>query len=269
MIQLTMVERVTSKEISARTLPTRHIKYYDQDSLLLCVNSFFNCSQITCSKSKPLLSFGYCATYDEETRLLHIANCPYYPLSDYNVAAPRYIELPTNLSQLNEYICGPMNRKDVLCSECADGFGPLVTSFKYKCANCTNAWYGVPLFLFLEFVPLTLFYLIIFMFRISVTSPPMPCFILYCQLIVVVTDLSIYGECLSYGKIMFAENRNLRFYVKIIATFHGIFNLDFFCLLLPPFCISSQLKSIHIRSISRLHFCLLSNGFNLSDLGMC
>ena len=89
MIQLMTVERVTNKEISARTLPTPHTKCYDRDSPLLCVNSSFNCSQIICSKSVLLLSFGHCATYDEETRLLHIANCPHYPLSDYNVAAPR------------------------------------------------------------------------------------------------------------------------------------------------------------------------------------
>ena len=251
MIQLTTVDSIASKKISARTLPTTfkldlHSRYYDQDSPLLCVNSSFKCSQITCSKSIPLLNPGFCATYDEDARLLHIAKCPYYPLNDYNVTAPGYIQLPANLTQLNEYMCGPMNRKGVLCSECADGFGPSVTSFKYKCANCTNVWYGVPLFLFLEFVPLTIFYFIILVFRISVTSPPMPCFILYCQLITVAVDLSIYGDSGLLRRVMFAGNGDFKMYIKITATFHGMFNLDFFRLLLPPFCISSQLKSIHI-----------------------
>ena len=249
-IQLFTVDSAASKKIlSARTLPTSspdlHSRY-DQDSLLLCVNSSFNCSQITCYKHVPLLKAGLCATYDEDTRLLHIARCPYYPLYDYNVTTSGYIQLPANLIQLNEYMCGPMNRKGILCSECANGFGPSVTSFKYKCANCTNSWYGVPLFLFLEFVPLTIFYLIILVFRIGVTSPPMPCFILYCQLITVAIDLRIYGESGLPRRLVFAENGDLKLYIKITATFHGIFNLDFFCLLLPPFCISSQLKSIHI-----------------------
>lgn len=246
MIQLVMVETVASKEISSRTLPTLHTwTGHDQVSPLLCDNSF-NCSQITCSKRGPLLNFGYCATYDEKLRLLHVAHCPYFPLTDYDTSDPAgYIQLPANLSQLNTYMCGPLNRKGVLCSKCTDGFGPSVTSFKYKCANCTDAWYGVPLFLFLELVPLTLFYLVILVFRVGVTSPPMPCFILYCQLITAAVDLCLYGEC-SYRRVMFANNGDLRLYVKVIATLYGIFNLDFFRLFLPSFCISSQLKSIHV-----------------------
>ena len=100
------------------------------------------------------------------------------------------IHLPMNLSQLNDYICGPMNRKGLVCSECADGFGPSVTSFEYKCANCSDMKYAVSLFLFLEFVPLTIFYAICLAFQISVTSAPMPCFIMYryAQIIIATFD---------------------------------------------------------------------------------
>ena len=85
-------------------------------------------------------------------------------------------------------MCGPLNRKGLVCSECANGFGPSVTSFGYKCANCTDARYGVPLFQLLEFFPITVFYLIILVFQISVTSSPMPCFIMYAQLIIHLFD---------------------------------------------------------------------------------
>jgi hypothetical protein len=65
--------------------------------------------------------------------------------------------LPRNLSQLNDYMCSPLNRKGHLCSECADGFGPSVTSYGYTCVNCTGAWYrDVPLFLLLELTPITI-----------------------------------------------------------------------------------------------------------------
>ena len=66
-----------------------------------------------------------------------------------------YIQLPDNISKLNDYMCGPMNRKGRVCSECTDGFAPSVTSIGYECSNCTGIWYGVPLYLFLEFVPIT------------------------------------------------------------------------------------------------------------------
>ena len=80
-------------------------------------------------------------------------------------------------------MCGPMNRKDSLCRNCVDGFGPSVTSVQYQCSNCTRVWYGIPLYLLLEFVPVTIFYSMIVMFRLHLTSAPMTCFIMYSQLV--------------------------------------------------------------------------------------
>ena len=81
---------------------------------------------------------------------------------DRNASDRLYLDLPGNLTDLNDFMCGPMSRKGLICSECIDGFAPAITSFGYQCSNCTeSAWYGVPLFLFLEFVPITVFYFII------------------------------------------------------------------------------------------------------------
>ena len=124
-------------------------------------------------------------------------------------------------------MCGPLNRKGIVCSECADGFGPSLTSFGYECVNCTDAWYGVSLLLFLEFVPITVFYVIILVFQISVTSAPLPCFIMYGQWIVVALYLSAYSDN-SLRQIMFTENGQLRIEMKIILTLYGVLNLDFF-----------------------------------------
>ena len=132
-------------------------------------------------------------------------------------------------------MCGPLNRKGLVCSECADGFGPSETSFVYKCANCTDAWYGVPLFLLLEFVPITALYLIVLTFQISIKSPPMPCFIMYSQLIVIAFDST-----------SFVFSRDITLDLKVFLTLYGLFNLNFlFYDFLPPFCVSSRLKSIH------------------------
>ena len=206
----------------------------------------YNCSRIICSDNGPLLSIGCCATYSEDTGLISFTLCPnFLALSNYNVTKPGHIQLPRNLSQLNDYMCGPLNRKGLVCSECADGFGPSVTSFGYKCVNCTEAWYGVPLFLFLEFVPITVFYLIILIFQISIISAPMPCFIMYAQITTIYLNMIGTSEGLIRS-IIFANNGVLRTDMKIIHTFYGIFNLDFFRLLFPPFCISTRLKSLYV-----------------------
>ena len=63
------------------------------------------------------------------------------------------------LTKLNDSICGPMNHKGVVCSQCMDGYGPLITSIGYKCVRCPDAWYRVPLFLLIELLPVTLLYI--------------------------------------------------------------------------------------------------------------
>ena len=160
----------------------------------------------------------------------------------YNITSSQQILLPINLSQLNDYMCGPLNRKGLVCSECADGFGPSVTSFGYRCVNCTqsDAWYGVLLFLFTVLVPITLFYVIVLVFQIKVLSAPMPCFIMYAQVVVLVFDPN---HCIS-----FTNSSNLTLDVKIMLTLYGIFNLYFghHINILPPYCLNKHLKFIHL-----------------------
>ena len=90
-----------------------------------------------------------------------------------------YIQLPDNISELNDYMCGPLNRKGRLCSECKDGYGLATTSvgFQYfECSKCAGTWYGVPLFLFLEMFPLTVLYLVILLVQVNITSSSITCF---------------------------------------------------------------------------------------------
>ena len=228
------------------------------DKQWFCFNATtiaYSCNQaavsgrVTCTEHGPTIGIGICATYDENTRILSFSRCYNQAgVSDYNMSTISWnIQLPTVLSELNDYMCGPLNRKGLVCSECADGFGPSVTSFGHRCANCTDAWYGVPLFLFIKLLPITILYLVILTFQISVTSAPMPCFIMYAQSITAIFCFNPPGWPLVTS-IMFKHNGNLSMYVKIIDALYGVFHLEFFHLLLPPFCISSRLKPIHVAS---------------------
>ena len=108
-----------------------------------------------------------------------------------------YTPLPDNASELNDYMCGPLNRKGRLCSECKDGYGLGTTSVGYQyfeCTKCAGAWYGVPLFLFLEMFPLTVLYLIILLFQVNITSGSITCFIFYSQLSVIAFDRVFDGD---------------------------------------------------------------------------
>ena len=115
-------------------------------------------SPIACLEDGPALKLGQCATYDNNLKLLSVAGCRLlhrYP----NITDRGYLSLPKSLTELNEYMCSPLNRKGLVCSECIDGFGPSVTSFGNVCTKCTGTWYyRLILFLLIELVPITIFF---------------------------------------------------------------------------------------------------------------
>ena len=52
-----------------------------------------------------------------------------------NNTKPGFRLLPENISDLNHFMCGPLNRKGYLCSDCIDGFGPSLSAIEnpYNC----------------------------------------------------------------------------------------------------------------------------------------
>ena len=195
---------------------------------------------------------GQILTYDSRKELISSIMIRYEYLGGYNKTKTGHILLPDDISELNQYMCAPLNRKGYLCGECRSGYGP--AAFLASCTNvchfCRDTWHDIILYLSLEIIPVTVFYLLILIFQIQLTSAPMTCFIMYSQLIV----LAFYQECASQSaptlfsqvKFTYTEGITLRAGTKVLLTLYGMFNLDFFHYVLPPFCISSQLRPIHV-----------------------
>ena len=192
---------------------------------------------VRCTEKEVLLKLGYCMTYEEKSGFS--VNLCDSMIKSLNITKYNYIRLPSNVSDLNDYMCGPMNRQGPMCGQCNDGFGLAVFSIGNPCTNCTGIWYGVPLYLIIEFVPITIFYFIIILFHVNVTSAPMVAFILFSQIAV-----SAFSTLIS-NRLIFSTSVTYRF-VNILISFYGIWNLDFFRFIMPPFCVSPLLKPIHI-----------------------
>ena len=194
---------------------------------------------------------GHMLTYDSQKNLISASSTHYRHLDGYNVtnSMAGHILLPSDISELNQYMCGPLNRKDHLCSECKSGYGPAIvfTPCTNVCYICQDNWYSVILYLLLELVPITVFYLFILVLQIKLTSAPMMCFIFYSQLIVMAFNVECANKAnpTLLSQVKFTKDGDLRTETKIILTLYGIFNLDFFHKIATPFCISSQLKPIH------------------------
>ena len=69
-----------------------------------------------------------------------------------------YIQLPDNVSLLNELMCGPLNREDKLCRKCKDGYGIAIYSCTQECRKCWGHGYGWVLYYSLELFPVTVLY---------------------------------------------------------------------------------------------------------------
>ena len=205
-----------------------------------CYRSPSTDSIVTCTERGALLKYGFCMTHDNGQGRIFVGRCQYFEIKGHNTSKshPGFITLPDNISELNEYMCGPLNRKGLVCSECVDDFGPSVTFFGYSCSDCSSAWYSIPLYLLLEFVPITLFYLVVLYFQVSFTSAPFTAFVLFSQ-------IAVYGVTIVFGPYSF-ETSPIVYYFSLAITFYGIWNLDFFRYIVPPFCLSSHLRIIHI-----------------------
>ena len=198
---------------------------------------------IKCVGQRVFISYNYYMTHSNGG--LFFSFSLYFNPFGYEkpVGEPGFIELPANISDLNDYMCGPANRKGMLCSECIDDFGPSATSSKFVCSNCTTTYarYSVVLYLLSELLPVTIFYFSILFLQINLTSAPMVSFILYSQLVSLVINNLI------------GDPNELKILLSMLSTFHGIWSLDFFRYVIPPFCISQKLTIGHIfylKSIS-------------------
>ncbi len=205
---------------------------------------------LTCKGQNVIVKSDYISTYDNNRKitLSQLASDCKLRLFNETTIPPGYVLLPRNLSRLNEYMCGPLNRKGYLCGECVQGHGLAINVMRCanKCYDCSgrSTVNHLMLYLIIEFVPLTLFYLCILIFRVSFTSAPMTCFLFYSQMIVIVLH-NLWEEELLLT-VFYTESGKLRSMSKLILVLYGIFNLDsLYYNAFPPFCISTHLNPIH------------------------
>lgn len=194
---------------------------------------------VKCEAQKSYLAVGYCMTYDSISGDTVVGKCPY---NTFHNIVDLYLPLPVNVSDLNNLVCGPFNREGQLCGDCKDGYGPAVLSYAMHCGNCEKSRYGLALYFVVELLSITLMFLIVAMFRIKVTSSPMNAFVLFSQVIINILNTNPT----LYAGLVYDTNEHVYRLVQIALTCYGIWNLDFFLYLIPPFCISSALTGVHL-----------------------
>ena len=198
-----------------------------------------------------ILDIEYQITYDNVTDCTTVGRCPYETI--WKIEHYPYVQLPSTLSQLNTS-CKPLNRNGSLCANCVKGYGPGVFSYDLQCYSCKGPYHGWGIYFFLEFSLSTLFFCILLSCRISATTASMNVFVLLSQIVAALFAYraSIFEYRLGNVSVVL---------VKIFETSYGLWNLDFFRNLIPPFCVSENIKSMHalaLQYVSALYpLCLI------------
>ena len=150
--------------------------------------------------------------------------------------------LPQDPANLSQQLCfEPFHRQGVLCGQCASGYAPSMNSGSFDCVKCTGtkAKLGWLLFIATKFVPLTIFFIILIVFNISLTSGPANAFIFYSQIIT--TCFGLYTVSIKFQTLK-------RSYVVL----YDIWNLNFFDAVIPGYCLHPHMKVLTVFALDYL-----------------
>ena len=200
---------------------------------------------LLCSSNKNVeIGDGTCATSAGEEDQYYIANCPLR--HTVNNTNRLYSEMPSDPGLLDDVMCGPYNRKGLLCGECIDGYGPTADVLDLKCVNCSklSEYFSIPLYLVLQLFPVTLFFLAVALFKFNITSGPLLGYVIFCQVYLI----RIKANMFMYEYINLSPHLQVTF--KISLTFSQFWSLQYVAPVVPPFCISEKLSDIHIQLLS-------------------
>ena len=205
------------------------------------LQSFIHCD----NKTKDVfLDIHYCMTYDEEKNRYEVGNCPFAYFHRHERGLS--FKLPQNLSELNEFMCGGLNRQGPLCGKCKKGYGFSPYSAHLNCTKCSNSM-GWGWYLLIDFVCQTIFFAILFIFRINVTSPTLSGFVLYSQITTSVNVILLYS--------LVENSPELSSFLgpgAFVLTLVNMWKLDFFVVVAPPSCLSESLSSLQIVGLRYL-----------------
>ena len=194
------------------------------------VDKKFDYRDILCIKDKALFSIGFWVGYigNVSEHNLFVGQCA-VGLCTLILDQPGWTAaLPHSPDELESVVCYH-GRHGVLCGKCYGNRSVLYHSPTYACYDSGSCSYGIPLYIVSELLPVTIFFLLILLLKVRLTSGALYSFVFFAQ---VIPSLSINNIDLEISGKTFSQA--LYFFVNI----YDIFNLEpssgrFF----PSFCI--------------------------------
>ena len=218
-------ESTTAGKVARKVCPAW--MYLDSTNSCKCSDHFHRV--LICHTNHVYIYNFYCIYMNKINSTL-IGSCPY----------GAGVNLPRNNTELkNDYNiiqCGQLHRKGRLCGECEDNYSLPVYSYILGCVHCKSFKYGWIKFITVAFLPLTVFYILVIIFRISATSSTMNGYVLTSQLIATPAFIQIFytkNQVNAYYYVSYSTN----LFVNLGIAVYTIWNLDFFRSFYSPICL--------------------------------
>ena len=217
------------------------IWHFERDGSCLCGNQLNG--HVKCNADCLLIKDAYCITWDSATNTQLFTYClvTHHKTSVCHKHEQGYYDVEAKIggAQLNNFTCSSVYRMGTLCSQCIEGYGPAALSDNISCADCSKHRHMWILTILLQLAMLTVMYILFALLQVKGTSSPLSVILTYSQLIVnaVMHDSALYDRLIHF----IGTSGTL-----VTLTILGVGNLDFFRLIIPPFCISPSIRSINV-----------------------
>lgn len=176
---------------------------------------------------------NYCLFFSKEKNGTFIGSCPYW----YGGVVSKKSQIKGNSSTVCYH---GMHRKGRLCGECMDNYSLPVYSYNLMCIRCKDFKYGWIKFIAAAFLPLTAFFFLVIVFRISATSSALNGFILISQIATTPAVINyIYSS--NQNNPYFHVDYSTQLIVNIGIAVYSVWNLDFFRSFYKPICLHPHL----------------------------
>ena len=189
------------------------------------------------SESRGILQVGYWAGCIDGK--LVTAQCP-LGYCKYEDSYNGLFTLAKNCTSLEDALCSPQNRGGVLCGECKVNLSVLYHSTRFKCAECEHKDLGWLFYILSELLPLTIVFIFVITFDVSLTSGSANALIFFAQ----VLDFFQTTAFNSYTLPPIVD-----YLTEAYWFIFGFFNLDFFRLDELSFCLKENADVLFILCV--------------------
>ena len=191
------------------------------------------------------LRLGHCAFYNTDSNDTIVAPCPY--VFPGHLFEEHFLQLPEKRNSLNSFICTRLNREvgNSMCGRCANGTGPSVNSVGIQCVECRAI--NILYYLLLQYLPATITFLVVLLFRINVTSAPMAYYVLFCN------GVAVFFRTSSgfYTTFAFSETP-YKYSLRAFLTLNSVWSFDLLYFVSPALCLSPHIEEINIPYLDTL-----------------